>query len=296
VPAEPPPSLSGSPASPLPPGSPPRSSPGPWRIEVITIFPQLIQGYASAALLARAQAAGVLDLRVHDLRLGADDPRRSVDDQPFGGGAGMVLAPEPIARVVEQVQPRRPLILLSPAGQRLDQGVVEELAGLGLPEAPGFSLLCGRYEGVDQRAVDALVDRELSIGDYVLAGGELAALVVVEAVCRLLPGALGNEASPLEESFVTGLLEHPHYTRPATWRGRPVPEVLLSGDHGRVARWRRATALQRTLARRPDLLAAKGGLSPAERALLDEFAEGSAPGQDPVRAPKGASPDGSVHG
>ncbi|MCK4177938.1 tRNA (guanosine(37)-N1)-methyltransferase TrmD [Aciditerrimonas ferrireducens] len=254
-----------------PPAPAPASSPGPWRIEVLTIFPQLVQGYASIALLARAQAAGVLDLRVHDLRHGADDPRRSVDDAPFGGGAGMVLAPEPIARVVETVQPRRPLILLSPAGRRLDQGLVEELAHLGLPDAPGFSLLCGRYEGVDQRVVEALVDQELSIGDYVLAGGELAALVVLEAVARLLPGVLGNEASPLEESFSRGLLEYPQYTRPATWRGRAVPPVLLSGDHGRVARWRAAMALWRTQQRRPDLLAARGGLTPAEQALLDEL-------------------------
>ena len=182
---------------------------------------------------------------------GADDPRRSVDDSPFGGGAGMVLMAEPVFRCVEAVPDLpRPLYLLAPGGRRFDQDVAAELAG-----APaGFSLLCGRYEGVDQRVADHLVDGELSVGDYVLAGGELAALVVVEAVARLLPDVLGNEQSALDESFTQGLLEYPQYTRPADFRGWPVPEVLRSGDHGAVAAWRRTQALLRTAERRPDLL------------------------------------------
>lgn len=222
------------------------------RIDVFTIFPDVIAGYCGASILGRAADAGTLDVRVHDLREGADDPRRSVDDSPFGGGAGMVLMAEPVFRCVEAVPDLpRPLYLLAPGGRRFDQAVAAELAA-----APGgFSLLCGRYEGVDQRVADHLVDGELSVGDFVLAGGELAALVVVEAVARLLPEVLGNEQSPLDESFTDGLLEYPQYTRPAEFRGWPVPEVLRSGDHGAVAAWRRTQALLRTAERRPDLIA-----------------------------------------
>ncbi len=221
------------------------------RIDVFTIFPDVVAGYCGTSILGRAAEAGALDVRVHDLRQGADDPRRSVDDSPFGGGAGMVLMAEPVFRCVEAVPDLpRPLYLLAPGGRRFDQDVAAELAG-----APaGFSLLCGRYEGVDQRVADHLVDGELSVGDYVLAGGELAALVVVEAVARLLPDVLGNEQSALDESFTQGLLEYPQYTRPADFRGWPVPEVLRSGDHGAVAAWRRTQALLRTAERRPDLL------------------------------------------
>ncbi len=236
------------------------------RIEVFTIFPDLLEGWLSASLIGKARDAGVLDLRVHDLRSAATDPHRSVDDAPFGGGAGMVLAPEPVFGAVEVVDPVRPLYLLAPGGRRFTQSVATELAA-----GSGFSLLCGRYEGVDQRVADHLVDGELSLGDFVLAGGEAAAVCVVEAVARLVPGVMGNEASPVEESFAAGLLEYPHYTRPAVFRGWEVPEVLRSGDHGRVARWRRAQALARTLARRPDLLEARGGLSPSDRAVLAEF-------------------------
>ncbi len=244
------------------------------RIDVFTIFPEIVDQYGSASILGRARAQGDLDLRVHDLRSGADDPRRSVDDSPFGGGAGMVLAPGPVFRCVEAATSSpdglpRPLILLTPSGRRFDQRVAEELAAV----PGGFSLLCGRYEGVDQRVADHLVDQELSVGDFVLAGGELAALVVVEAVARLVPGVLGNEASAGEESFAGDLLEYPHYTRPATFRGWEVPEVLRSGDHGRVERWRLATALARTLARRPDLIEARGGLTPQEVDLLVEHEE-----------------------
>jgi tRNA (guanine37-N1)-methyltransferase len=220
-------------------------------IDVFTIFPDAVAGYCGTSILGRAAEAGALDVRVHDLRQGADDPRRSVDDSPFGGGAGMVLKAAPVFRCVEAVPDLpRPLYLLAPGGRRFDQDVAAELAG-----APtGFSLLCGRYEGVDQRVADHLVDGELSVGDYVLAGGELAALVVVEAVARLLPDVLGNEQSALDESFTQGLLEYPQYTRPADFRGWPVPEVLRSGDHGAVAAWRRTQALLRTAERRPDLL------------------------------------------
>ena len=186
----------------------------------------------------------------------------------------MVLAPEPVFGAVELADPPRPLYLLAPGGRRFDQSVAAELVGLGrvAPGAgpPAFSLLCGRYEGVDQRIADHLVDGELSVGDFVLAGGELAALVVVEATARLVPGVLGNAASAGDESFTTGLLEYPQYTRPAVFRGWEVPEVLRGGDHGRVERWRRAAALWRTLERRPDLLDARGGLSADEVRLLVE--------------------------
>src|SRR3954451_18142961 len=225
------------------------------RIDVFTIFPDMVEGFAGQSLLGKARARGVLDVRVHDLRSAAADPHRSVDDAPFGGGAGMVLMAEPLFGAVEQADPPRPLYLLGPGGRRFDQAMAHELAG-----GDGFSLLCGRYEGVDERVREHLVDGELSVGDYVLAGGEVAALVVLEAVGRLVPGVMGNEASAADESFTDGLLEHPHYTRPASFRGWEVPEVLRSGDHGKVARWRRAQALARTLADRPDLIAARGGL------------------------------------
>ncbi len=223
------------------------------RIDVFTLFPDVVSGYCGASILGRAAAAGALDVRVHDLRDGALDVHRSVDDSPFGGGAGMVLAPDPVFRSVESVPDLpRPLYLLAPGGRPFDQAVATELAD---GDGGGFSLLCGRYEGVDQRVADHLVDGELSVGDFVLAGGELAALVVVEAVARLLPDVLGNEESARDESFAEGLLEYPQYTRPAEFRGWPVPEVLRSGDHGAVDAWRRSQALLRTAARRPDLLA-----------------------------------------
>ena len=236
------------------------------RIDVLTIFPDLVRPWTDASLIGKASRAGRLDLRVHDLRSGTTDPHRSVDDSPFGGGAGMVLRPEPIFTVVEREQPPRPLLLLGPGGDRFDQARAAALAA-----SDGFSLLCGRYEGVDQRVADHLVDGELSIGDFVLAGGEVAALAVVEAVARLVPGVMGNEESAGEESFSAGLLEYPQYTRPAEFRGWEVPAVLRGGDHGRVARWRQAQALHRTLGRRPDLIAARGGLSDADRRLLAEF-------------------------
>jgi len=244
------------------------------RIEVFTIFPGLIEAYLAESLIGRARRAGLLDLRVHDLRSAATDPHRSVDDAPFGGGAGMVLAPEPVFGAVEAVEPVRPVWLLAPGGRLFDQALAREMAA-----GPGFSLLCGRYEGVDQRVAEHLVDGELSIGDYVLAGGEAAALVVVEAVGRLVPGVVGNQASVGEESFAEGLLEYPQYTRPASFRGWDVPEVLRSGDHARVARWQRASALARTLRLRPDLIEARGGLTDEEVRLLREHGyPGPSPG------------------
>jgi len=234
------------------------------RVDVFTIFPAMVEGFLAQSLIGKGRQAGLLDLRVHDLRSEATDPHRSVDDTPFGGGAGMVLAPAPIFGAVEKVDPPRPLFLLGPGGRRFDQSVAREL--VALPD--GFSLLCGRYEGVDQRVVDHLVDDELSIGDYVLAGGEVAAMVVIEATARLVPGVMGNTASAEDESFADDLLEYPQYTRPADFRGWKVPDVLLSGHHGKVAGWRRAAALDRTQRRRPDLIERRGGLSQAEVDLL----------------------------
>lgn len=242
------------------------------RIDVFTVFPDLVADFARSSLLGRAGDRGLLDIRTHNLRAGAKDAHRSVDDAPFGGGAGMVLMPEPIFTVVEAVDPPRPLYLLGPGGRRFDQALAGELAA-----GAGFSLLCGRYEGVDERVRDHLVDAELSVGDYVLAGGEVAAMVVIEAVGRLVPGVMGNQASADEESFTDGLLEYPQYTRPARFREWEVPDLLRSGDHAEVSRWRRAAALARTLRLRPDLVAQRGGLTPEESALLDSF------GLDPGR-------------
>ena len=237
-----------------------------FRIDLFTIFPELLLNWTGSSLMGKAGREGRLDIRVHDLRAGTSDPHRSVDDSPFGGGAGMVLMPEPIFNVVEAADPPRPLLLLGPGGRRFDQAWAGELSSSG-----GFSLLCGRYEGVDERVSEHLVDGELSLGDFVLAGGEIAALAVVEAVTRLVPGVMGNSVSGEEESFEGGLLEYPQYTRPAEFRGWGVPEVLRSGDHARVHRWRRAQALARTLARRPDLVEARGGINEEERGLLAEF-------------------------
>jgi tRNA (guanine37-N1)-methyltransferase len=235
------------------------------RIDLFTIFPQYFTGALDASLIGRARDRGLLDVRVHDLREWATDRHRTVDDEPLGGGPGMVIMPGPVFAAVAAVDPPRPLLLLSPAGRRFDQAIARELAG-----GPGVSLVCGRYEGVDQRVADVLCDGELSVGDYVLGGGEAAALVVVEAVARLVPGVVGNDASAADESFTGELLEYPQYTRPADFSGHRVPEVLLSGDHARVARWRRAQALRRTRERRPDLLAGRE-LTPEDAAALDEF-------------------------
>jgi tRNA (guanine37-N1)-methyltransferase len=237
------------------------------RIDVFTIFPDVVDTFCSASLLGKARTAGLLDLRTHDPRAHTTDVHRTVDDSPFGGGAGMLMRPEPIFAAVEAADPPRPLFLLGPGGRPFDQALAHELAA-----GAGFSLLCGRYEGVDHRIREHLVDDELSVGDVVLAGGEVAACLVVEAVTRLVPGVMGNAVSPVTESFgERGLLEEPQYTRPAVFRGWEVPEIVRSGDHARIERWRHAQALHRTLARRPDLVAKRGGLTPVEERLLEEF-------------------------
>jgi tRNA (guanine37-N1)-methyltransferase len=239
-----------------------------FRVDVFTIFPEYLAAPLDASLVGKARQGGLLDVRLHDPREHATDRHRSVDDPPFGGGAGMVMMPEPLFAAVEAAEPPRPLLLLAPSGRRFDQALARDLAA-----GDGFSLLCGRYEGVDERVAEHLCDDTVSVGDYVLAGGEAAALVVIEAVARLVPGVLGNDASPEHESFSDGLLEEPQYTRPAEFRGWEVPEVLRSGDHARVARWRRAQALRRTLERRPDLF--DRDLTEEEHALLAEFPDSS---------------------
>jgi tRNA (guanine37-N1)-methyltransferase len=219
------------------------------RIDVITLFPTLFDEPLRVSLLGRAVEAGVVEVVTHDLRAHGLGRHRTVDDEPYGGGAGMVMRPEPIAAAVEKV--RRPdshVVLMSPRGPRLDHPTAQRLAAL-----PHLILICGRYEGIDERVSEVVADEELSIGDYVLSGGELPALVVIEAVTRLVPGVLGNEESLASESHRAGLLEHPHYTRPPDWRGHRVPEVLLSGDHGAIERWRRSESERITRARRPDL-------------------------------------------
>lgn len=237
------------------------------RIDVFTLFPALVDGFCSDSLLGKARQSGLVDLRLHDPREHTSDVHRTVDDAPFGGGAGMLMKAEPLFASVEAADPPRPLFLLGPGGRRFDQSAARELSLLA-----GFSLLCGRYEGVDHRVREHLVDGELSVGDVVLNGGEVAACLVIEAVTRLLPGAMGNAESPLTESFGEhGLLEEPHYTRPAEFKGWQVPDVLRSGDHARIARWRLAQALHRTIAVRPDLIEARGGISDDERDLLEEF-------------------------
>jgi tRNA (guanine37-N1)-methyltransferase len=221
------------------------------RFDVFTIFPEIFDGPLRASLLGRAIADGIIDIRLHDLRDWTTDPHRSVDDDAFGGGPGMVLKPEPVFLAVESLDPDRGRVLLmSPAGRRLDQAFVRELA-----TEPHITLICGRYEGVDERIVDGLPAEEVSIGDYVLSGGELAALVLIEAIGRLIPGVIGKETSHERDSFgEPDLLDHPQYTRPREFRGMAVPGVLLSGNHADIERWRRETALAKTRRNRPDLL------------------------------------------
>jgi tRNA (guanine37-N1)-methyltransferase len=220
------------------------------RIDVFTIFPAVVEAPLPGSLLGRAIGAGVLDVRVHDLRQWSVDRHRTVDDAPFGGGPGMVMKPEPFFAGVESLDPDRGRVLLmSPAGRRLDQELVRALSS-----EPHLTILCGRYEGVDERVVDGLPAEEISIGDYVLSGGELPALVLIEAVTRLVPGVIGKESSHEQDSFSAGgLLDHPHYTRPQEFRGMSVPEVLVSGNHGEVDRWRRDAAIEKTRRNRPDL-------------------------------------------
>jgi len=233
---------------------------------VFSVFGELVDGALCASIIGRARKNGQIDLRLHDPRDYATDVHKSVDDSPFGGGAGMVMRPDVLAASIRATQPPRPLIALSASGERFDQSMAHELAN-----GEGFSLLCGRYEGIDQRVLDGFVDREVSIGDFVLAGGEVGAAVMIEAVGRLVPGVLGNKTSIEEESFSNGLLEYPQYTRPADFEGMTVPPVLTSGNHAAIERWRRAMSLIRTRDRRPELLVERGGLSEEELALVREF-------------------------
>jgi tRNA (guanine37-N1)-methyltransferase len=222
------------------------------QIHVLTIFPDMFPGPLSVGIVGRALAAGIASVAVHDIRAHAHDRHRTTDDAPFGGGPGMVMRPEPIFEAVEALSlpVGTPLVLLTPQGRTFRQADAERFASL-----PSLALLCGRYEGVDERVIQGLVTEELSVGDYVLTGGELPALTVVDAVVRLLPGAMGHGAEAVaDDSHTSGLLQYPQYTRPAEFRGVGVPEVLRSGDHAAIARWRRREALRRTLERRPDML------------------------------------------
>ena len=220
-----------------------------WRASVLTIFPEMFPGPLGISLAGKAQAAGLWSLDVIDIRDHATDKHRSVDDTPAGGGPGMVMKADVLARALDATDATsRPRLLMSPRGTPLTQDRVETLA-----QGPGVVVLCGRFEGVDQRLIEARGLEEVSIGDYVLSGGEIGAMVLIDACVRLRPGVMGKEASGAEESFSAGLLEYPHYTRPSVWEGRPIPEVLLSGDHGKIDAWRQGEAEKLTKERRPDL-------------------------------------------
>jgi tRNA (guanine37-N1)-methyltransferase len=269
------------------------------KFEIVTIFPDFFRGPLDYGIVRRAREAGLIEVALHDLRAFTRDRHRTVDDRPFGGGEGMVLKPEPLFECVESLKvgdlesrraegARQTVVLLSPQGRMFTQAVAQELAGL-----EQIVLVCGRYEGVDERVAEALVDREISVGDYVLSGGELGAAVIIDTVTRLLPGALGNEASARQESFTAasvtreaaaqeaeipdstcgsgGLLDYPHYTRPAEFRGMPVPEVLMGGNHEQIRKWRRKKALEKTLRNRPDLLKSEA-LSKDDKKVLAELA------------------------
>lgn len=241
------------------------------RFDVFTLIPEAISVYLQSSILGRAQAAGLLEVRLHNLRDYTADRHRTTDDVPYGGGGGMVMKPEPIFAAVEAAlgdeAGRVPVILLTPQGRTFDQHVAAELAA-----QPHLALLCGRYEGVDERVREHLAKDEISIGDYVVTGGELPALVVIDAVARLIPGVLGDDQAADRDSHASGLLEYPHYTRPPVFRGWSVPEVLQSGDHARIAAWRREEALRRTMARRPDMLA-EAELDENDRAMLARLAD-----------------------
>ncbi|MGH8197441.1 MAG: tRNA (guanosine(37)-N1)-methyltransferase TrmD [Steroidobacteraceae bacterium] len=244
------------------------------RIEVVTLFPQLVEAGLTAGILGRAVGSRRLEVGMENPRSHTTDPHRSVDDRPFGGGPGMVLKAEPLAQAIRAAAARlpegAPMIGLSAHGEPFTQAVARRLAA-----AAGFGLVAGRYEGIDQRVADALIDEELSIGDYVLSGGELPALIVIDAVTRLLPGVLGNEDSASQESHGDGLLDWPQYTRPEVWDGRQVPDVLLGGNHAAIRRWRLMQALGRTWRLRPDLLRSRR-LTPEERSLLEEYCAAAA--------------------
>ena len=239
------------------------------RIDIVTIFPEMVEAALAVGVVGRARGAGMLDIVVHNLRDFTNDRHRVVDDVPFGGGPGMVLKPEPLFVAIETITARRghpaAVVLTSPAGRRFSQDDARRLAG-----QEHIVLICGRYEGIDERVHEHVATEELSIGDYVLSGGELPALVIVDAVSRLVPGVVGDEASVEGDSFTRGLLDYPHYTRPAEFRGYRVPEVLTSGHHAEIRKWRRRQALRRTKERRPDLLAS-AQLDDSERELLYEW-------------------------
>ncbi|MDQ7786384.1 MAG: tRNA (guanosine(37)-N1)-methyltransferase TrmD [Thermodesulfovibrionales bacterium] len=241
------------------------------RYDIITIFPDIFHAYLSESIMKRATAKGIIEIGIHNLRDFTTDRHRTVDDYPYGGGSGMVMKPEPFFTAIEAVCPddsARRVIMLSPAGRRFEQDIAEEMA----QETRRLVFLCGRYEAIDERVKTGMVDDELSIGDYVLTGGELPALVIIDAITRLLPGALGDEHSAEVESFTWGMLDYPHYTRPEHFRGFSVPEVLLSGNHKDILQWRRKEALRRTLERRPDLLE-KRTLSDEDKRLIQEIKE-----------------------
>jgi tRNA (guanine37-N1)-methyltransferase len=260
------------------------------RFDVVTLFPEMFTGPMDSSILGRARQSGLIEVALHDLRDYTEDRHRTADDTPYGGGAGMVLKAGPVFQLADALfpgwgpkagadakgkVPGARCVYLSAQGRPLDQKTVSRLSG-----EPRLLLLAGHYEGIDERVLDALVDEEISIGDYVLTGGELPAMVLIDAVARLVPGVLGQAASPLEESFSEGLLEYPHYTRPAETRGHRVPEVLLSGNHEAVRRWRRRESLRRTLERRPELLLA-ADLSREDHETLREFAGGGGgPGEE----------------
>jgi tRNA (guanine37-N1)-methyltransferase len=241
--------------------------------DVFSLFPEVFIPYLEASILQRARQRGLVEIHLHNIRDWATDRHHITDDLPYGGGGGMVMKPEPIFAAVEGVlgsPPAFPVILMTPQGRRFNHKVAEELAA-----HPRLALLCGRYEGVDERVRAHLVSDEISIGDYVLSGGELPALAVIDAITRLIPGALGDPDGPWDDSHASGLLEYPHYTRPPDFRGWRVPEILLSGDHGKIARWRREEALRRTYERRPDLLE-RASLSKADQDYLDRLAKTNA--------------------
>ncbi|HWR35665.1 MAG TPA: tRNA (guanosine(37)-N1)-methyltransferase TrmD [Clostridia bacterium] len=277
------------------------------KFEIVTIFPDFFRGPLDFGIVRKAREAGIIDIGIHDLRAFTHDRHKTVDDRPFGGGEGMVLKPEPIFECLESMAiapreermsgtAREAVIMMSPQGQMFNQEVAQELKQMGR-----VVLLCGRYEGVDERVSEHLADREISVGDFVLSGGELGAAIIVDTVTRLLPGALGNEASARQESFTAGatqsednglpdstcasggLLDYPHYTRPADFRGMPVPEVLMNGNHDEIRRWRRRRALEKTLRNRPDLLE-KVALSEEDKILLAQIQGLEVPGRRRGRA------------
>jgi tRNA (guanine37-N1)-methyltransferase len=251
------------------------------RFDVFTLIPATMRPYLDSSVLGKAQEAGLLEIHLHDIRDHAADRHRTTDDAPYGGGGGMVMKPEPVFDAVEATLGEElgsvPVILLTPQGRALTQQVAQGLSGY-----PRVALICGRYEGVDERIRAHLANDEISVGDYVLTGGELPALIVIDAVARLIPGVLGDESAAQDDSHAAGLLEYPHYTRPAEFRGWAVPDVLLSGDHARVAAWRREQSLRRTLERRPDLLRA-APLTATDRAILDRITKRANDAQDKER-------------